>query len=548
MLNNWIDYRNIQAPDSGITSLFSDYIANFDRLKKYYAGGYKGSEVWKSAIERTLSKERNRSLLRRVLADQNKEFHCGIKTLANIDLLGNDNTLAVVTGQQIGILTGPLYTIYKTITAIKLAEHLSVEHPEYNFVPVFWMECEDHDFSEISSATLLNQAHEVATVEYLVGGKPFEKNPGPVGTIVIDEHIEGFFTLLEQNLQDTEYKAPLLASLRAHYRPGTTLVQAFVGLMNEYFGDTGLVMLNPNNPEFKRAAQPLLRREVSSISKTSQLVIEQSAELEEQYHAQIKAKPINLFMFHKGGRYLIEPREHDFSLKGTRHYFSKEELYRLVEETPEVFSPNVVLRPLYQDLLLPTVAYVAGPSEIAYYAQLQPVYKRFEIPMPVIYPRASATIVEERVHDILEKFQVQPEELFTAIDPVLMRIAEQVSEVKVDALFDRLKSLFQEGITEARFGIQQIDPTLSGAVDAVLSKTETNLNVLKEKTQKAQQRRQEVSLRQIQKAATLLFPNSTLQERVYATAYFQNKYGPDFAGWLIRELKIDRFQHQLIFI
>lgn len=546
MLKNWIDYRNIQTTEAGITALFIDYLTNFEKVGYYYAGPFQGREPWKAAIHRTLARKRNRSTLQRVLTDQNKEYLCGVKTLANIDLLGNENTLAIVTGQQVGILTGPLYTIYKAITAIKLAEFLALEHPSYNFVPVFWIESEDHDFAEINHATVLNHSHEIATIEYLLGGKPLEKNPGSVGAIPIDESIEPFFEQLGAQLQETEFKKPLLEMLRAHYRVGTSLGRAFAGLMSVYFGDTGLVFIDPSNPEFKKLAKPLFAAELSSISKTSQLVIEQSAELEERYHAQIKAKPVNLFMQHKGGRYLIEPREHDFSLKGTRQYFSKEELQHIVEETPELLSPNVVLRPLYQDLLLPTLAYVGGPSEVAYFAQLKPVYERFEIPMPVIYPRASVTIVEERVNGILEKFQVEAEEMFSSLDPVLMRIAEQVSEVKVESVFDELMLRFREAVTEARFGIQQIDPTLSGAVDGLLSKTETNIAVLKDKTQKAQQRRQEISLRQIHKASTLLFPRENFQERVFSTTYFLNKYGPDFIQWLISEMSIDRFQHQII--
>ncbi|MCX6136877.1 MAG: bacillithiol biosynthesis cysteine-adding enzyme BshC [Ignavibacteriales bacterium] len=548
MLKNWIDYRNIQTTEAGVTALFSDYLSNFEKVGCYYAGAYQGRDAWQAAIRRTLTLPRDRSLLQRVLTDQNREFLCGVKTLANIDLLGRDNTLALVTGQQVGMLTGPLYTIYKTITAIKLAESLAIEHPEYNFVPVFWIEGEDHDFAEINNATVLNQSHEIATIEYLLGGRPLERNPGPVGAIVIDESIDQFFDQLGMQLSETEFKKPLLEMLRAHYRTGTSMGRAFAGLMSSYFGDTGLILIDPSHSELKRHARSLFAAEISSISKTSQLVIEQSAELEESYHAQIKAKSVNLFMHHKGGRYLIEPREHDFSLKGTRQYFSKEDLQRIVDETPELLSPNVVLRPVYQDFLLPTVAYVGGPSEIAYFAQLKTVYERFGVPMPVIYPRASVTIVEERINDILERFQVEAEEMFSSLDPVLMRIAEQVSEVKVEALFEQLMVRFREAVTEARFGIQQIDPTLSGTVDALLSKTEANINVLQDKTQKAQQRRQEVSLRQIHKAASLLFPKGNFQERVFSTAYFLNKYGPDFIQWLMPEVSIDKFQHQIILV
>jgi bacillithiol biosynthesis cysteine-adding enzyme BshC len=306
------------------------------------------------------------------------------------------------------------------------------------------------------------------------------------------------------------------------------------------------VFLDPGNVELKKILKPVFQKEIAGLSKTSQMVIDTSAGLEEHYHAQIKAKSINLFMLHKGGRYLIEPRENDYSLKGTRQFFSKEELNSIVENSPELISPNVVLRPICQDAILPTIAYVGGPSEVAYFAQLKPVYEFFDVQMPVVYPRASVTIMEEKVKNILEKFQVDFTEIWSDIDPLLIRIAEQVSEVKVDVLFDQLHRRIREAVAESRFGIQQIDPTLSGAIDSTLSRIESQLNVLKEKAQSAQQRRQEVTIKQIQKVAANIFPKSNFQEREFNVVYYMNKYGPDFVKWLSGEIIIDRFQHQLI--
>ena len=275
-------------------------------------------------------------------------------------------------------------------------------------------------------------------------------------------------------------------------------------------------------------------------------MIEKSAELEEHYHAQIKAKALNLFLFHKNGRYLIEPAESDFYLKNTRQRFVKDELLAMVEQTPEVFSPNVVLRSICQDTLLPTVAYVGGPAEVAYFAQLKPVYEYYNVAMPIIYPRASVTVLEDKVNKVAEKYQIELLELFNDIEPLLSKISEQVSEVKVDALFESLQTKIREAINEARFGIQQVDPTLSGTVDGTLSKFESHLQMLKEKAQKAQQQKQDVSLKQIQKAANNIFPNENFQEREFNIMHFMNKYGPDFVKWLLTEIEIDRFEHQIV--
>jgi len=543
---DWIEYKQIQRTDASLTALFVDYLNDFEKVKDFFAADFKNKNEWKKVIDRVLAKHADRSTLVRVLTEQNKQNHCGIKTLANIDLLGNENSLAIVTGQQIGMCTGPLYTIYKAVTAIKLAEELSAQIPEYNFVPVFWVEGEDHDFGEINKINLITVEGQIEKVEYLYGGKPFERNPGAVGSLTIDSYAEKFLDEVQSKLQETEFKSQLFASLRGHYRAGATLGKAFTGLMNQLFEDSGLVFLNPNDAELKKLLKPVFSKEIAEVTKTSQIVIERSAKLEEHYHAQIKAKSLNLFMFHKGGRYLIEPRENDFSLKGTRQFFSKEELNNIVENSPELISPNVVLRPICQDTLLPTAVYVGGPSEIAYFAQLQPVYEFFGLQMPIVYPRASVTILEEKIKTILEKYQIDVTEVWSDIDPLLIRIAEQVSEVKVDGLFEHLQNRIKEAIAESRFGIQQIDTTLSGAIDSTLARFESQLGVLKEKTQAAQQRRQDVTLKQIQRVAANIFPNANFQEREFNVVYYLNKYGPDFVKWLGGEIVIDRFQHQVI--
>ncbi len=542
----FIPFDILQESDSDITRLYVDYLYHFDKLKQHYATDFHDRKSWKKVIAETASRSVNRSAFVRILTEQNKDIHCGIKTLANIDLLGNENTVAIVTGQQLGLFTGPLYTLYKTITAIQLAEKLTSEYPDFNFVPVFWVEGEDHDFEEVNHAFTISPSNQITKIEYLPGGKPLERNSGSVANIAFDEFIDQSLSALENSLQETEFKTNLISEVRSHYKTGTTFSKAFLGLMNRYFEDSGIVFLNPLHPEFKQILKPIFQKEISSITKISQLVIDKSAELEEHYHAQIKSKPLNLFMFHKDGRYHIEPREVDFSLKGTRRFLSKEEIGSLVDQSPELFSPNVVLRPICQDTLLPTLAYVAGPSEIAYFAQLKPVYDFFHVPMPIIYPRATATILEEKSKSVLEKYQIEIEQIFSGIEPILMRVSEQGSEVKVDALFESISKTVHDRIQEARFGIQQIDATLAGSVDSTIAKIDSYLAVLKEKTQKAQLRRQEVSVRQVQKAAAILRPNDNFQERVLNVTYFLNKYGPDFVKWLSGELVIDRFQHQII--
>lgn len=541
-----ISYR--QLSDQGVvTSLYRDYLTHFEKVAEFYAGNFREHASWKSKITALQKRTYHRNQLQRVLNEQNREFHSGINTIANIDLLGNENTFAVVTGQQLGLFSGPLYTVYKAITAVQLAKKLSVDFPDFNFVPVFWLEGEDHDFEEINKVKFINSANEISTVEYLLEGKPLEKNAGPVGKIIIDSSINSFFGSVETFLPKSEYTNDLLAILRGYYKEGTSFVKAFTGFFNHFYEDSGLIFVDPHTPGLKKLLTPLFEKEINSNAEASKRVIKKSAELEEHYHAQIKAKALNLFMFHKGGRYLVEPSDSgDYYLKNTRQRFSKEELLAIASQTPELFSPNVVTRPLCQDTLFPTVAYVAGPAEIAYFGQLKPVYDYFETTMPIIYPRASATLIEEKVKKILEKYSLELIELYGDIDTVLTKVSEQVSEVKVDALFASTAQKIDEAVNEARFGIQQIDPTLNGAIDGTIQKFQQQLEVLKQKTQKAQQQKEEISLKQIKKASMNIMPNGNYQEREFSVVQYLNKYGPDFVKWISNEIVIDKYQHQVI--
>ena len=237
---------------------------------------------------------------------------------------------------------------------------------------------------------------------------------------------------------------------------------------------------------------------------------------------------------------------HGFSLKGTRRIFSKEEMLALLNTDPNLFSPNVILRPICQDYLFPTLAYVAGPSEIAYFAQFKLLYEYFGIPEPIIYPRCSATIVEERIQKIINKYGLQSKDFFSDLDFLKGRITASVSDFKVEELFSNTFGTVSESLTSLKDGLESIDPTLVPAMENTLLRMQGALNGLKEKTISAQVRQNEISLRQLDKVALSLFPNSNLQEREMNIVYFLNKYGLEFLRWLRSELVIDKFMHQII--
>lgn len=541
-----IDFREIPADSGGFSALFVDYASAYDRVAKYYNGNFKDLSDLRQVIDQVGRKPKDRSTLVRVLSEQNREFHCSIKTLANIDLIHEDNTFAVVTGQQVGLLTGPLYTLYKIITVLKLTDRLNASLPEYRFVPIFWLEGEDHDFEEVNNVKVIDGENVPKKVEYLIGGKPLDRNIGAVGEHQLDASIEVFFKHVDEALINTEFKQKLLETMSRYYQRGSTMNKAFVGLVNHFFENSGLIFLNPNSKHLKRLMSPIFQREVNEHPKVCQLVIDRSAELERRYHAQVKAKPINLFLFDSGGRYLIEPHEQDFALKGTRRSLTRDELRQIAGEAPELLSPNVVLRPICQDTVLPTAVYVGGPNEIAYFAQLKPVYEFYDVTMPILYPRASVTILEEKLEAILQKYGLQITNFFGNLETVLRTVSEQISDIKVDDLFQRVGGQVKESLNELKFGINSIDPTLLGALETTKSKIEFQLGLLKEKTINAQKKRNEIALRQVEKVANNLLPFGNLQEREINVIHFMNKYGLEFVKWLTQEVRIDLFKHQVI--
>ena len=541
-----IDYREMRSVGSAFSSLFVDYMSDFRSVEGFYGGDFRDGAHWKSLLGKVADRTIDRSSLVQILGTQNRNFHCGVRTLANIDALLNDNTVAVVTGQQVGLFTGPLYTILKTLTTLKLVESLAERYPDYNFVPVFWLEGEDHDLEEVNSIKVLSASNDLQEFRYEMKRVADDENLGAVGKIEFDESIETIFANLDQSIIQTEFKSRVLKLFRMAYQKGMTFNRAFVHLMNVLLENSGLVFLDPNDKDVKKLLAPLFQRELAETPKFCKLVIDQSADIEKKYHAQIKPKSLNLFFFHRGGRYLLEPRSDGYSLKGTRQHLTREFVSDAATNTPELFSPNVVLRPICQDWLLPTLAYVAGPGEIAYFGQLKTLYEAVDIPMPIIYPRASATILEEKADKVLERFSISILDIYRDVEMVKEKVAAEVSDINLDEVFGGTFVSIQEAFEAIAPVLQKIDPTLNGALENVSRKTTVNIEGLKERAVAAQMRQHEVSLRQIDKAANLIYPQGNFQERELNVVYFLNKYGLEFLRWLYGELKIDLFRHQII--
>ncbi len=544
---NSLSFRYFFPNYGGISQLFIDYVYNFKNVQRYYAYDFNNFDNLPRLIETVLKNYKNRKAVVNALKNQNLP-RGNPNVDKNLELLSKDNTLAIVTGQQVGLFSGPIYTIYKIITAIKLAYFLSDRFPEFSFVPVFYLESEDHDFLESNNAKILNSKNEIVKIEFNPDLK--KENYGPVGEIKFDEKIDETLKALEDALQETEFKDEVLKLVRFAYSKGSNFAQAFVKFVGELFKDFGLIFLNPNDIELKKLFIPIFEKEIDEHPKLSGFIVDVSAELEQKYHAQIKPRPLNLFLLYKGGRFPIEPADEEgiFRLKGARFKFSKGELKNILETSPHLLSPNVVLRPICQDTLLPTICYVAGPSEIAYFAQLKPAYVYFNIPMPVIFPRISATLIEPKVRRVLEKYGVDIKEVFTDFGAVAKKILLSSSDLDIDGFFNVTRARFESMLSEIKEFVTKIDPTLAGAVDNSGSKILYHINNIYEKAISGHQKRNEVMSQQIEKLKVNLLPEGELQERVLNITYFLNKYGLGLIEKLFDELEAFDFNHQVVYL
>jgi len=564
------------------TPLVKDYLSRFDesRIHEFFSIPPRPAhEQLQAIIEERIARERALPPNHREsVVGSIRTFHerLGGNTAAvqrNLSTLQKPETVAVVTGQQVGILGGPLYTFYKTFTTIELAKKLSAEYPGTAFVPVFWLETEDHDLDEISVTKVLDGESQLRTLRYTRPTTPEDENRPmrkQAALIPLEEApLTQILNELREALPPTTFTNDLLRELEDYYKPGATFLDAFAKLMMRYFANDGLLFIDASSNPLKSLAKDLFRKEIESSPQLSEKIVLQSVHLEETYHAQVKPRALNLFYVDENGnrmaiveRERTTPRpppskggaakdtgERTFFLKGTRRTFTLAELLRDVEEYPERFSPNVVMRPLYQDSLLPTVAYVAGPGEIAYFAQFKPSYEWAGLQMPLIHPRVSATVVEERFERIFTKYHISAEDILSEARARNTALFDLLIDSDLIPKFEAILTEIDSKLEGLRETVNHADPTLDGALTSLKGKVLTAIRDFQSKTVGAERKRHTTTKAQLDKLLAALLPAQELQERELNLIYFLNKYGPNFIETLkglLRPLVADFGEHHII--
>ena len=527
----------------GLNPIFLDYIRSFNKVSSFFNADYrKPPSKWPFSTKGF--KAPRDSLVEGLLKDAER-WKCRKKTIQNIETLKDPDTLAVLTGQQVGLYGGPLFTCYKALSSILWAKQIA-ESTGRPTVPVFWMETSDHDFYEVNHIRLLDLKGE--EVSLALNQSPEEKRR-VVGTIPLNGEIEQLTRRLYHMLPANSYRGLYMEMLSSCYRQETTLGDAFAQLYAKLFADEGLILFDAESAACKKEIAPLLDKILVSTEELNQL-LESSTEVISQkgYQPQITPQHDRMQLFYQekdvripitnDGRLLYE----DQSEKN----LGIAELRRIAGEMPERFLPKVSLRPILQDYLFPTAAYCAGPTEIAYFAQLKPLYEHLGVTMPAIIPRLSLTLLESKIKKILDKYQFTPEQLNRGPQDLINDMIEADPSNDVVGLFAEARKKWEDLNHHLTLGLIRIDPTLQHPAEKTLSRWQQGLHVLEEKARSALSHKSQTLVTQTEKACTHLLPNGIFQERRYSLQYYLFRYGRSLFDRIRAQAKIDLFRHQLI--
>lgn len=491
------------AETNSFTSFFIDYISKNDQLKKFYGrfpetGNFKDQIKEKSAA----FPKQNRQVLADVLQSQYKNLTISEAVKKNIASLSQEKTFTVTTGHQLNIFTGPLYFLYKIVTVINACKQLKLAYPEYTFVPVYWMASEDHDFDEIKY--------------FKLNGKKYtweSKQTGAVGRFNPQE-LEALLKELPEGL----------SIFQQAYLKNKTLSDAVRFYVNELFGSEGIVVVDADSKELKTLFRDIMRDDVFAHTPHKR-VEATNAELEKTgYHPQVHSREINFFYLENNLRARIEQDRDRFRIVDTDLLFSKQQVEEMIENSPEKFSPNVILRPVYQEVILPNLAYVGGPAEVVYWLQLKEVFKHFSIPFPMLMPRNFAMVMDAPAVRKFEKTGLELKELFFEKNYLFNHFAIKFSRNKIR--LNGEKEAIQNYFQTIRQQAEAFDKTLGPMVAAETQRAIKSLEKIESKLLRSEKRFQSDKLKQVEAIKDYLFPNGSLQER---TDNFLNFYLQDSA-------------------
>jgi bacillithiol synthase len=529
--------------------LFLEYQANPESLNRYYPNAVDSHTKISAKIPSVLENYKvDRNALCDILHEANRGNGAYEKTIENISLLREDDCVAVVSGQQAGLFTGPLYTIYKALSAVKLTECLRGRG--FKAVPVFWIATEDHDFLEVSNTFFIHKEGDLR--ELRNEPKRCYENL-PVGYVKNDSSIVGTINELFEGLPHTEFTDELREMIEKTWSEGVDYGDAFARMLTKIIGRFGLIVLCPLDVRLKKLAAPVY---VNAIRKSEEIVAalrSRSEKLvEEGYHAQVLINEDYFPLFYqakdKTRHALKKTAQGAFKTKDIDREFTLTELAELAEVSPEKFSPSVVLRSVVQDYLLPTICYFGGAAEIAYFAQSGEVYRILERPITTIFHRQSFTFIEPKPAKTLAKYDLRLEDLLVGEEKLIPQIVERFLNKETTQIFAEVEETINAQLSRLEKSLREIEPTLADNSIRRREKIIYHIGAMRKKFYLAQVRKDDTVKRQLEAMFASLLPNKHLQERTLNISTVLNKHGDYAIDWIYNAIDLDDKGHRIIYL
>jgi bacillithiol biosynthesis cysteine-adding enzyme BshC len=527
--------------------LFNDYLYNFQKVENFYRW-HPYQELNQCFTERQSAYTLRKEVLP-IISQQNRSWNASRETMDNIKKLSRENTMAVVTGQQAGILGGPLYTVYKILHIVKLATVYEKDYPDFNFVPVFWMEVGDNDYKEINHINFLNFQNEIVRL-----GLPENNDDGrSIYLREIPDEINDLLAAAEKLFPENEFRDQLLAEMKEIYSPGKSFADAFASWLHVLFGDFGIIVIQPTAPEVAALSVPLLKKAVSDQASFQEKIQKNQMELNKAgYTPQVIVNPRQTLLFYrlnneKRARLDFKDQHFIAADASSETAFSPQSLRDEINKNPERFTPNVLFRPVVQDWLLPTAVYVGGPGEISYAAQLHYIYEIFGVTTPGFIPRARLTLVEDKVRKVIEKMPIDILEIFQNPDELIENHVKNQSDPRIQNSMSEIKIKLNDMLAELGDILAETDPTLESTVQKTTKNIADLLSRLEGKAISASERKMQTEVNQIKKVQMNLLPDKFPQERVLNIYQYLFKYGTEIIRKIYAVLQPEARDHQIIY-
>ncbi len=523
------------------TKLFADFLSRSPAIQRFYPRSPYFHDWLKQETPNQRYNEHRRQQLSGILRRQNESWGASPKAVENIRRFGEGACVAV-TGQQVGFFGGPTFSLFKALTAVKLAAEATAAGVDC--VPIFWLATADHDLEEVNHAVVPTADGQLQTLTTSAQGLA----GAPVGTI----QFAGDVATLVDSAAALLGESSATTALRDSYRASETFGTAFARLFSRLFADWGVILLDGNDPELQAVAGPIYCSALERAEEIDEALLRRGIELEhEGYHQQVKVTPFStlLFTLRYGARVPVHRRlngNSEVEFVVGEQTVPRAEMLQQLSSAPEQFSPNVLLRPVVQDYLLPTLVYTGGAAEIAYFAQAAVVYEQLLGHVTPVLPRFSATLVEPKPQRLLERYELRVTDCFSAVNVLQEILGNRTLPADLQSAFDRARAAVESSVANIRPGLEKLDPTLVDAASRAASKMQYQLEHLQASAARAELRQSELIARHAEALANSLFPNKTLQEREIAGIYFVARYGVELLQRIYDNVHTDCLDHQII--